>query len=198
MASTNKTTHYELSQYIGSDKPSYLGDYNSDMGKIDAGIYGAQSDATSALADSASATLTANSALTAIGDLEDLNTTTKTDLVSAINEALVTPSITLITGTVTLQAMGQDDTNYKMTAFSINYPTGYTQTNTYVLSFAGSLNLSDNIGGYGVSNTVATMLTSSELPRTIGFNSNDNISVAVWNPSTSELTYNYKIVLMKL
>lgn len=35
MASTNKTTNYELSQYIGSDKPTYLGDYNGDMLKID-------------------------------------------------------------------------------------------------------------------------------------------------------------------
>lgn len=35
MSSTNKTTNYELSQYIGSDKPTYLGDYNSDMLKID-------------------------------------------------------------------------------------------------------------------------------------------------------------------
>lgn len=38
MASTNKTTNYELSQYVGSDKPTYLGDYNSDMLKIDAGM----------------------------------------------------------------------------------------------------------------------------------------------------------------
>lgn len=36
MSSTNKTTNYNLSQYIGTDKPTYLGDYNSDMLKIDA------------------------------------------------------------------------------------------------------------------------------------------------------------------
>lgn len=35
MSSTNKTTNYGLSQYIGTDKPTYLGDYNSDMSKID-------------------------------------------------------------------------------------------------------------------------------------------------------------------
>ena len=35
MSSTNKTTNYNLSQFIGSDKPTYLGDYNSDMQKID-------------------------------------------------------------------------------------------------------------------------------------------------------------------
>lgn len=35
MSSTNKTSNYELSQYIGTDKPTYLGDYNGDMLKID-------------------------------------------------------------------------------------------------------------------------------------------------------------------
>lgn len=35
MSSTNKTTNYKLSQYIGTDKPTYLGDYNGDMSKID-------------------------------------------------------------------------------------------------------------------------------------------------------------------
>lgn len=35
MSSTNKTTNYNLSQYIGTDKPTYLGDYNGDMLKID-------------------------------------------------------------------------------------------------------------------------------------------------------------------
>ena len=72
MASTNSTTHYELSQYIGTDKPTYLVDYNQDMGKIDAGIYEAKSEADT------------NS--TSIGTLSNLNTTAKTNLVSAINE----------------------------------------------------------------------------------------------------------------
>ena len=35
MSSTNKTTNYELSQFIGSDKPAWLVDYNGDMSKID-------------------------------------------------------------------------------------------------------------------------------------------------------------------
>ena len=48
MSSTNKTTYYDLSQYIGTDKPTYLGDYNSDMSKIDAGIHSAVETATTA------------------------------------------------------------------------------------------------------------------------------------------------------
>lgn len=38
MSSTNKTVTIELSQYIGTDKPTYLTDYNGDMLKIDNAI----------------------------------------------------------------------------------------------------------------------------------------------------------------
>ena len=38
MASTNKTANLKLSQYVNSDKPSYLQDYNEDMLKIDNGF----------------------------------------------------------------------------------------------------------------------------------------------------------------
>ena len=55
MGSTNKTTYYELSQYIGTDKPTYLGDYNSDMSKIDAGIHEAEDKATTASQNAGSA-----------------------------------------------------------------------------------------------------------------------------------------------
>ena len=72
MASTNSTTHYELSQYIGTDKPTYLVDYNQDMSKIDTGIYDAKSEA--------------DTNKTAIGTLSNLTTTNKTNLVSAVNE----------------------------------------------------------------------------------------------------------------
>lgn len=48
MSSTNKTTYYDLSQYIGTDKPTYLGDYNSDMSKIDGAIHNVQETATTA------------------------------------------------------------------------------------------------------------------------------------------------------
>ena len=79
MSSTNKTTNYELSQFIGTDKPAWLTDYNSDMGKIDAGVASAQNTATGA-----DGKATANA--TAIGTLANLTTTAKTDLVSAVNE----------------------------------------------------------------------------------------------------------------
>lgn len=79
MASTNKTTNYELSQFLGTDKPAWLSDYNTDMSKIDTQMK-ANSDAATAAAGSAT---TAN---TAIGTLANLTTEDKTSLVAAINE----------------------------------------------------------------------------------------------------------------
>lgn len=35
MTATNKTTNYQLSQFVGTDRPTWLGDYNGDMSKID-------------------------------------------------------------------------------------------------------------------------------------------------------------------
>ena len=36
MTATDKTANYDLSQFVGTDHPTWLGDYNSDMKKIDA------------------------------------------------------------------------------------------------------------------------------------------------------------------
>lgn len=79
MSSTNKTTNYDLSQFIGSDKPAWLQDYNGDMSKIDTGIHNAQTTATGADGK-------ADANTTAIGDLTYLSTSTKNNLVAAINE----------------------------------------------------------------------------------------------------------------
>lgn len=48
MSSTNKTTHYDLSQFTANDIPAWLADYNADMGKIDTGIYNASTSASEA------------------------------------------------------------------------------------------------------------------------------------------------------
>lgn len=79
MSSTNKTTNYELSQFVGSDKPAWLADYNSDMSKIDTAIKGASNTAVGADGK-------ADANTTNIGDLSYLSTTAKNNLVASINE----------------------------------------------------------------------------------------------------------------
>lgn len=50
MTATNKTENYELSQFVGTDRPTWLGDYNSDMSKIDAQLKRNADDIASAAA----------------------------------------------------------------------------------------------------------------------------------------------------
>lgn len=79
MSSTNKTTYYELSQYVGSDKPTYLGDYNSDMLKIDTGLHAAADAAdtavTTANAANSAATSASTTASTALSTANTASTT---------------------------------------------------------------------------------------------------------------------------
>lgn len=89
MASTGKTTNYELSQFIGTDKPSWLGDYNGDMLKIDTALGSinatattAQSGVASAQSAASAAQMTANAAQqTASANAQDI-TEIKANLVS--------------------------------------------------------------------------------------------------------------------
>lgn len=79
MASTNKTPNYDLSQFLGSDKPAWLSDYNQDMSKIDTAVKTVADSATGA-----DGKADANTA--AIGTLSNLNTDTQANLVAAVNE----------------------------------------------------------------------------------------------------------------
>lgn len=70
MSSTNKTTYYDLSQYIGTDKPTYLQDYNGDMSKIDTAIHDVNGVATTATQSAGSAEAKAEQANTNVTALQ--------------------------------------------------------------------------------------------------------------------------------
>ena len=70
MSSTNKTTYYDLSQYIGTDKPTYLQDYNGDMSKIDVAIHDVNGVATTATQSAGSAEAKAEQANTNVVALQ--------------------------------------------------------------------------------------------------------------------------------
>lgn len=78
MSSTNKTTNYKLSQYIGTDKPTYLGDYNGDMQKIDTQMKANANAASSAQSAAGSAQSKADGVAEDMvevkSDIEQLNT----------------------------------------------------------------------------------------------------------------------------
>lgn len=50
MTATNRTKNYNLSQFVGTDRPAWLVDYNGDMAKIDAQMKQNANDIASATA----------------------------------------------------------------------------------------------------------------------------------------------------
>lgn len=125
MSSTNKTTNYELSQYIGSDKPTYLGDYNGDMLKIDtqmktnataiqtasAGVETANTNASTALSKANEAISDAETAGTTATNALNKATTNETNLnnlISYINlvnfDTITSSSMNRISGSGTINS----------------------------------------------------------------------------------------------
>ena len=64
MASTNKTTHYDLPQWIGTDKPTFLGDLNGAFSTIDTQLY-------TAVTNAENANNNASSAAGAVSDMQN-------------------------------------------------------------------------------------------------------------------------------
>lgn len=79
MSATNHTTNYNLPQYVSTDKPTYLVDFNTAMRDIDTAIH---NNATNIETNATNI----NGVSNIIGDLSNLTTTVKSSVVGAINE----------------------------------------------------------------------------------------------------------------
>lgn len=108
MSSTNKTSNLELSQFIATDTPTWLVDYNGDMEKIDAGVGRveelAQTASTQAVGVASGLQTTNQSVTTLSGQVANVqnqaNTTTAS--VNGINQRLGNTDISGVgDGTVT-------------------------------------------------------------------------------------------------
>lgn len=82
MGATNRTQNYNLPQFVGSDKPTWLGDFNGAMSSIDTQMKAnndlgntANTTANTALENSASAQSTATSAQSTATDAQETATT---------------------------------------------------------------------------------------------------------------------------
>ena len=142
MSSTNKTSNLELSQFIGTDSPKWLTDYNSDMQKIDAGVAAVQTQAnatdlvvsghtssiqanTQSITDQQTAITSLRADVTAAqGSINTINsligngepTTTDKTIIGAINElaAEIQPS-----GGVSAASVSYDNTTSGLTATNV-------------------------------------------------------------------------------
>ena len=106
-----------------------------------------------------------------------------------------------ITGSITLTANTQDNvTNGVMaqTKFELSYPEGFNKDNSIVLTIGTKASNNDVGYNYGdVSGGSKAMgVTTGALPKRVFLG--DVISVDMYNFATSEKSYDYKIVLMKI
>ena len=85
-AHTNATTNYELPQFVGTDKPTWLGDFNEAMADIDAGMHENASDIASMQSDVSAATAAASQASSDVSTL----TTTVNSLSSTVSSVQTT------------------------------------------------------------------------------------------------------------
>lgn len=87
MSSTNKTPNYNLSQFTADDKPTWLGDYNSDMQKIDTQMKANATKADSAESTANNANQTASDALEASTEAKTLASGASTNASTALSTA---------------------------------------------------------------------------------------------------------------
>lgn len=98
MASTNKTTHYDLPQWIGTDKPTFLGDLNGAFATIDTKLYTAVTNAENANNNASSA---AGAVSNMQNDVNNLKTwqTTASSAISGLQNSVtgLTPTVSPVT-----------------------------------------------------------------------------------------------------
>lgn len=209
MSSTNKTTNYQLSQFVSTDKPAWLTDYNQDMSKIDTGIKSAADTASGA-----DGKADANS--TKIGNLDYLSTTTKTDIVAAINEVDTNTDTAQATANSASTTANNAQTVANQASGKVNALASYmSMTNTAQVAdnnitiSAGSINsknvnYASNADGtlgklygwlFGINIPGATTITITNLP----FNVTEDFEVlgVAFAQATSDKTMYYPAVQFK-
>lgn len=87
MGATNHTANYDLPQWIGTDKPTFLGDLNDAFLKIDAGMKRNQSEISGATSDAGKALAKATSAGQAVNTLTPIVNTASENASQALTTA---------------------------------------------------------------------------------------------------------------
>lgn len=88
MGATNHTTNYNLPQFVGSDKPTWLGDVNGAMSAIDTQMKANATSATTADTKAETALTNASTAQTTASGAQSTADTASSTATSALNKAL--------------------------------------------------------------------------------------------------------------
>lgn len=114
----------------------------------------------------------------------------------------------ILTGTMKLEANTEESLNngeMKQTILNIDFPQGFNRDNCLVLSFGGRFYETKGYiyGDISGSSRVSTALFTGAVPKAIHLGGTaeteyeNKIQIEVYNASTTEKDYQYKIVLLK-
>ena len=153
MGHTNETANVELSQFLGTDKPAWLVDYNGDMAKLDAYIYAVKVKAD---ANESAITSLGNRVTTVENDITNTitpaltaaqnNITTLRGNITTINSLIGngTPTTTDQTIIGAINEINANVTGDKSVSASGVDISGYTSASPYKAPSAGYVNLGAN------------------------------------------------------
>ena len=196
MGATNTTANYNLSQFISTDKPAWLQDYNGDMLKIDTGINaakvaadGAQNAASAAQNDAT----TANNTITnTINPTISSLTTTVGNQGGAINtiQSLIGNGTPTTTDQTIIGAI--NEINAALTPLTLkDYSSVALNTSTTIFGstgYYGDLEITDDVALYGI--PLSATAEASGLPGlcSIEFRSNNKVFIRTVVSSASATT----------
>lgn len=201
MSYTNSTTHYALPQWVGTDKPTWLGDMDEAFLKIDSGIYQALSSAnvSNGKADNlANQIATLNETLvahtTALNNISKTFKMTQQTLISDTSDGLI-KRVYLLTN--------QDNTLFKIygmydfttsNPINIPFPAGIF-TDTYTISRACLYTIYNSMTDYSV--VFQTNLNIAISPTQAGFVPNQYPSsgqrARIWLPPCLYINENIEV-----
>ena len=149
MASTNKTSNLELSQFIATDTPTWLVDYNGDMEKIDAGVGRveelAETASTQAVGVASGLQTTNQNVTTLSGQVANVQNqaNTNTASVNGINQRLGNTDISgvgdgTVTGAINALSSGGSGTGGAKRTLLWENTTGFTNFPAQTITLASS------------------------------------------------------------
>lgn len=151
MSATNKTPNMELPIYVPEDKPTYLGDWNSTMSKIDTTVTATRNVADSAMETASNASNGVATNTESIGALQ-----TDVQLVKS-NQTAINEHLTDIDNSITALDAKATKTTSQLSSGDIAFQFGVDSDGNYGYIKAGA-------------DTVTPFKSGSEFPNTVTFN----------------------------
>lgn len=149
-ASTNKTANYDLSQYVGADKPTYLGDYNSDMLKIDTQMKKNADDIASVDSKATTTQETATQAQATATNAQETATQAQSTATNALNKSIENESeLNKFNLNIFLKYTDISNLEFSDCTVTDYYVTLAKNNDNSIIKFYGQINL-DNVAQGGI------------------------------------------------